>query len=264
MAKKLTKAEIRKLAQESLGVPVVPIENPQKVYHWTLAKQADLLVGAREAREHGGAALGFMTRMLALCSLPRTNPGRRKEYKRVNGPSTLYLIAGGEKRLPYGSLPRLLLAWVCTEAVRTQRRELILGRSLSGFMREVGVYDGGGANHRRMRNQMDRLFNAHIQFRHEDERGQQFIHSTIADRGEFWWDPRRPGEPVLWDSKIELGEKLFNEIIRHPVPLDMNVLKSIRRSSLGLDLYMWLSYRTFTLKKGGRRCAGGTFTASSE
>ncbi len=27
-----------------------------------------------------------MTRMMVLCSLPRTNPGNRKEYKRVNGP----------------------------------------------------------------------------------------------------------------------------------------------------------------------------------
>ena len=30
--------------------------------------------------------------------------------------------------------------------------------------------------------------------------------------------------------------------------LDLNILKAIKRSSLGLDLYMWLTYRTFTLK----------------
>ena len=30
-----------------------------------------------------------MTRMMVLCSLPRTNPGNRKEYKRVNGPYRL-------------------------------------------------------------------------------------------------------------------------------------------------------------------------------
>lgn len=54
---------------------------------------------------------------------------------------------------------------------------------------------------------------------------------------------------MLWDSKIELGKKLFNEIISRPVPLDMNVLRALKRSSLGLDLYMWLTYRTFTLKE---------------
>ena len=44
------------------------------------------------------------------------------------------MSAGGLNKLPFGNLPRLLLAWVCTEAVRTQRRELVLGRSLYEFM----------------------------------------------------------------------------------------------------------------------------------
>ena len=30
--------------------------------------------------------------------------------------------ARGESKLPFGNIPRLLLAWVSTEAVRTQRR----------------------------------------------------------------------------------------------------------------------------------------------
>ena len=62
----------------------------------------------------------------------------------------------------------------------------------------------------------------------------------------------RPDEDVLWESKIELGEKFFNEIIRHPVPLDMNILKALKRSSMGLDLYLWLTYRIFTLKSPQR------------
>ena len=49
-------------------------------------------------------------------------------------------------------------------------------------------------------------------------------------------------------SKIELGEDLFNEIINHPVPIDMNTLTALKRCSLGLDLYLWLVYRTFSLR----------------
>ena len=55
-------------------------------------------------------------------------------------------------------------------------------------------------------------------------------------------------ELSLWESKIELGEKFFNEIIRHPVPIDVNTLKALKRSTLGLDLYLWLTYRTFALR----------------
>jgi hypothetical protein len=51
----------------------------------------------------------------------------------------------------------------------------------------------------------------------------------------------------LWQSRILLGEAFFNEIVSHPVPLDMRILRDMKRSSLGLDLYMWLSYKTFTL-----------------
>ena len=74
-----------------------------------------------------------MARMMALCSLPRTNPGNRLQYKRTNGPYKLVMVAGADNKLPYGNLPRLLLAWVCTEAVRTQSRVLVLGKSLAKF-----------------------------------------------------------------------------------------------------------------------------------
>ena len=48
-------------------------------------------------------------------------------------------------------------------------------------------------------------------------------------------------------SKILLSEQFFNEVIRNPVPLDTNILKALKRSPLGLDLYVWLVYRTFSL-----------------
>ena len=131
---------------------------PQARHHFTRLDQINQLVAASEA----DADLGFMARLLALCSLPRTNPGDRLQYKRVNGPYTLVMFSSGETKLPYGNLPRLLLAWVCTEAVRTQSRELILGRSLADFMRSVGVYDDGGAVRRRLRDQMQRLFRSHV------------------------------------------------------------------------------------------------------
>ena len=72
------------------------------------------------------------------------------------------MIAGGGNKLPFGNIPRLLLAWVTTEAVRTQSRELILGSSLSEFVGKLGMDSVGGAR-TRLRNQMRRLFNAHVQ-----------------------------------------------------------------------------------------------------
>ena len=158
-----------------------------------------------------------MARMMALCSLPRTNPGNQKEYIRRNGPYTLAMTAGVNNKLPFGNFPRLLLAWVCTEAVRTQSRELVLGRSLAKFMRELGIYSSGGGNvHTKLRNQMRRLFNAYVQLIYEDKQGEASVNAVIARRTEFWWDPKRPDDRTLWESKIELSEDFFNEIINHP------------------------------------------------
>ena len=233
-------------ASGSLDGPVKMIHDtsPKARTHFTQADQVNQLVSANESDPD----LGFMARMMALCSLPRTNPGERIRYKRINGPYTLYITAGGGCKLPYGNLPRLLLAWVCTEAVRTQSRKLVLGKSLSDFMRTLGIYNSGGNPQTRLRNQMKRLFTAHVQLIYEDEHGEARVSSSVADRTEFWWNERKPDEPTLWENKIELGEKFFQEIISHPVPIDMNTLTALKRCSLGLDLYLWLTYRTFALR----------------
>ena len=228
-------------------VPAIREATPQALHHFTQGDQVNQLVSASEADPDRG----FMVRTMALCSLPRTNPGNRKEYKRVNGPFTLYMVAGGGNKLPFGNFPRLILAWLSTEAVRTQSRVLVLGRSLSKFMRTLGINStSGGARgeQTRLRNQMNRLFGCTVQLIYEDANSKRFISSLIADRGEFWWNERKPDQPVLWDSKIELGEKFYNEIIQYPVPLDMNTLTALKRSTLGLDLYLWLVYRTFPLR----------------
>ena len=76
-----------------LGGPVAAIRaaSPQALHHYTLADQVDQLVSASEAEPD----LGFMARTMALCSLPRTNPGNRYRYVRRNGPYTLVMSAGG-------------------------------------------------------------------------------------------------------------------------------------------------------------------------
>ena len=243
-----------------LGGPVAAIREatPQGLHHFTRADQVDQLIEASEA----APALGFMARTMALCSLPRTNPGDRQQYKRVNGPYTLIMTATGNYKLPFGNLARLILAWVCSEAVRTQSRELVLGDSLAEFMRKLGIYSGGGRDQMRFRNQLKRLFGCSVSLTYEGQHGEKFVTSLIADRGEYWWDERKPDEPVRFDSKIELGEKFFNEIIQHPMPLNMNALAALKRSA-------WASISTsgsttassrFALRCGspGRRSTGSS------
>ena len=201
-------------------VPAIRDATPQSLHHFSQADQVNLLVGASEADPD----LGFMARMMALCALPRTNPGNRLQYKRVNGPFTLYMNTTADNKLPYGNLPRLLMAWLSTEAVKTGSRVIVLGDSLPKFMRELGYLQ----QRREATNPPPQPTEAAVRLHRLDDlqrrAREQFISSLIAESGEFWWNERKPDQPSLWNSKIELGEKFFQEIIRHPVPLDMNTL----------------------------------------
>ena len=221
----------------------------QARHHFTTLRQVNRLIEVSEAEPD----LGFMARLLALCSLPRTHPGNREKYVRRNGPHALVMTAGGLNKLnPYGILPRLLLAWVCSEAVRTQRRELVLGRSLYEFMQKLGMdsHSGGARGDRtRLRNQMDRLFGCTVSLIYENASGSTRVSSFVADKHELWcWTCRDRTLPCCGRARSDSAKNFLTRSSRTPIPLDLNILKRLKRSPLGLDLYLWLTYRTFRLK----------------
>ena len=224
-------------------VPAIRADSPQARRSFTLADQVDQLVSASEATPDRG----FLGRTMALCSLPRSNPGNQYRYVRRNGPYTLVMNAGGLSKLPFGTNPRLILAWICTEAVRTGSRDLVLGRSLSEFMRRLGIASTNGRTQARLRNQMKRLFNCSVQLTYTAAGRETSASALVAELTDFWWNPKQPDQTGLWESKVRLSEAFFNEIISHPVPLDLTTLKALKRSPLGLDLYLWLTYRIFAL-----------------
>jgi len=123
--------------------------------------QRGMAIEAEEAEEAG--TLGFMARAITLASLPHSRVAGN-EFVRRNGAFTLSIMAPREIGLPDGTVPRLLIVWLTTEVVRTQSRELVLGDSLSGFMRELGLVPTGGrwGSIKRLKDQTERLFAASI------------------------------------------------------------------------------------------------------
>ena len=231
-----------------LDGPVAAIRDasPQALHHFTRFDQVNQLVSASEAEPD----LGFMARLLTLCSLPRTNPGDRHQYKRVNGPYTLIMTATGDHKLPYGTLPRLLMAWVSTEAVRTQSPVISLGDSLSEFMRTLGIYSSDGKAYTRLHDQMDRLFNASVRLSYDDERQQvtRYVASLIVVRGEYWWDPKRPITARYGIARSNSARSFSTRLSTIQFPLNMNALAALKPLRPGLDFYLWLVYRTFVLR----------------
>ena len=96
---------------------------------------------------------------------------------------------------------------------------------------------------------MTRLFSASISLAEYDPKGhpRRGITTALVNSYDLWWNPVSPAQVGLWDSKITLGERFFAEVLACPVPINVYVLRAMSRSPLGLDIYLWLTYRYFTL-----------------
>src|SRR5271157_3167291 len=100
-----------------------------------------LAIEAEDAKKAG--ALGYMARALVQATLPH-KATHDNEFTRENGLFSLTILAPRKFGLPYGSIPRLLLSWMTTEAVYTRSPVLELGPTLSAFMAELGLARQGG------------------------------------------------------------------------------------------------------------------------
>jgi hypothetical protein len=198
----------------------------------------------------------FMARQLVQATLPHSDPGNVPIWIRRNGHLALkvrpYYDDKRQQHLhPYGTVPRLLLFWLTTEAVR-KGRILHIGNSVTDFMRELGMNPGNGgagakrSDAHRLREQMLRLFRATISFEIEDgdaDAGSlEWLDMQVVTGGKTWWDYREPAQGTLFESVIELGEKFYEAIITASVPVN----------PLALDLYAWATYRVFTVTQAGK------------
>ena len=226
-------------------------------------KQVEFLRKAVEIETTDAKAagmVGYQARLWAQVSLPYRDPGAISKWVRTNGSLRLVVRPGEITQkdgsihdgYPYGVVPRLLLTWMATEAVRLQDRELSLGPSLSSFMRTIGFERTGGARIQRLQEQVQRLAKCSMMV--EDSRPNMLggEHFTFADSWELWWTPRDGDNEMLWPSTITLSEKYYQSIVAAPIPVDLRALGALRThggGGLQLDLYTWLAHRMSYLRK---------------
>lgn len=204
-------------------------------------------------------SLGFMARPLVQVTLPHKNPGEVLSFARSAGSLRLIIqplidIRDGKTinyGIPYGTIPRLILAWLSTEVVQTRSKEIPLGESLSAFMRELDMIPTGGrwGTITRLREQVKRLFSSTFKILYEDAKSFQIKDFQIAREAVLFWDTVHPGQETLFNSVIVLSDTFYRELLTHPVPVDMRVLKALTKSPFALDIYAWLTYRMSYLQK---------------
>ncbi len=225
-------------------------------------KQLELLKKAVEIEQTDAKAVGmvgYQARLWAQVSLPYRNPGDVPKWVRQNGSMRLVVRPGevttstGEHydAFPYGVVPRLLLTWMATEAVRQGDRELALGPSLASFMRSVGMQPRGGKDVKAFNQQVQRL--AKCSMTVEDSRPNVLVGENFqfADAWSLWWTPKDGPNEMLWPSTITLSQRYFDSIKAAPIPIDLRALAALRAhggGGLPIDVYTWLAHRMSYLR----------------
>jgi hypothetical protein len=201
----------------------------------------------------------FLHSALCAMSLPVRRPADERapiirqdgQYTLVITPKPVVERIDGQQALrvlgvPFGSLPRLVLIHIMTEAVRTRSRHIVLGSSFTDWMRRMGfrtISYGPRGSATLIREQLDRLLACEwmIRWDGEDRDGtREFGIKEIKLTHEYVGTDRKNGGFV---REILLTEGFFEHLRSHAVPLNEHAIRQLRDSATALDLYTWLAYR---------------------
>ena len=208
-----------------------------------------------EALTIGITYSGFCLTALPHKRLPDTEVWEKKGYRVTLLVEPGRAHHGGAPRLygvPYGARARMILLYLQTQAVRTNSREVELGRSMRDWLGRMGL-SWGGETGRALREQAARIAACSLKFwwSGEDADGWsagRFVRSGLRfhDRSTTAADVRQ-GE--LWEDRVVLDEVFWDALRQHPVPLRDAALRQLGNRSVSLDLYVWLAYRLHTLAR---------------
>jgi len=207
------------------------------------------------------SGLGFAYSGWAQCALPHkrladdapwgivservrlmVEPGRRQNVG-LDGSHSFEFVG-----VPFGSHARLILLYLQTEALRTGRREVELGGSMRAWLARVGI-PAGGTTGKSVRDQAERISRCKLTFDiTSGSRTYGLVQQTIVDKALFIEADEGTRQGRLSLETAKLSEGFFEQLQKHPVPLEEAAIKALSNNAPALDAYLWLAYRLHVLK----------------
>jgi hypothetical protein len=195
----------------------------------------------------------FQHTVFCQIALPYRDPGLgTRRWLRRQGQVACLIEAGHvldprtgawlELGLPYGPKPRLILTHLNAEALRTGSPEIDVERSLTAFVRRLGLASKG-LNIRRVRDQLARLAAAQVRLALAiDDAHASQLNAHIVGGLELWlFDDRGRRRP--WPKTVRLSPGYFASLRAHAIPLDERAIAALSHSAMALDVYAWLAQR---------------------
>lgn len=194
--------------------------------------------------------VGVMHAGFAMAALPHKDI-QETVWIRQGGPIKLRVESGVDANdtpvgVPFGSIARMILLYLQTEAVKTRSRDIELGRSMNQWLGTMGI-DNGGKTYRLVREQSKRLSLCRLTFYRQTDA------ATLVTNGGFVRDailPTRASDQLqLWREAVRLDEGFYQSLIEHPMPVREAAIREIGHRSMAIDVYVWLAYRLHQLDR---------------
>lgn len=164
--------------------------------------------------------------------------------------------------LPYGSVARLLLTHLNTEAMisresHTKNEGIIpLGKSIRDLARVLNKNGRDTRVRRAIDEQLHNLMGCRIKLGFSEEYGNATRISgasfDIISQYDLWYS-KDDSQEFLFPSFIKLGHEYFQNLKAHSIPLDKESLYALSKSPLAMDVYCWLAYRLHRIPFGKRQ-----------
>ena len=206
---------------------------------------------AFEVMDDEQGRIGIAHAGFAMAALPHKKTAE-SVWQREGGAIKLLVESGldSDKRpvgIPYGSIARLILIYLQTEAVKTRSREVELGGSMNAWLGAMGI-TVGGKTYQLVREQARRISRCRLTFFRRTAGAELVTNGAFVRDAILPLDPTH-GQMPLWQERVRLDEGFYQSLIDHPLPLREKAIRAISSRSMAIDLYVWLAYRLHVLER---------------
>ncbi len=215
-------------------------------------RRSELIELVREKREEESPDLIYNSRPFVITGLPLRRPAKGTLiHERRNGDFMLQVTGHPTYGLPFGQ-DRLIPIWVATLALR-QKSQVVQFRSAAEILREFDL-PNNGKTYRRLVEGFRRIFTSTIFFgtdeQFEKEQVWEWSRFHYFDKMRLWFSKNTEQETLDGDlcNAIKLSDPFWNELQDHPIPGDRNAVRALASNPGAMDLYLWLTWRSWTVK----------------
>lgn len=188
--------------------------------------------------------------MAKLALFPVSKPGT-SYIERTNGRETVRITPSRPEEWVYGKTPRLIFLYVQSMIrmknnpdVDQNTHTVVFRGSFQEFCDNTGISNHSGCQ-KDTEDMLMNLARTSISIMSVDENREnkgECTPFTVARKGRTQF---KPEQDII--ASIQFTDEMWAELAKPSVPLSMEVVSRLGKSARALDIYIWLSYRTYRL-----------------